>query len=75
MKIGDVCCQTPENLRILAYHRETRRKKKCFRGEMVERGSVLEHQLKTIIANIEAPKSNLESREKKTVPVIFFAIR
>ena len=35
----------------------------------------LEQQFKTVIANIEALKSNLESREKKTVPVIFFVIR
>ena len=66
MKIEDVRCQTPESLRILAYHRDTRSKKKCFRGEMVERGSVLEHQSKTI----EFLRFNLERQEKETVTVI-----
>ena len=70
MKIGDVRCQTPESLRILAYHCETRRKKKCFCGEMVERGSVLEHQSKTIMSAWNFLRFNLERQEKEAVPVI-----
>ena len=33
---------------------------------LVEHGSVLEHQLKTIIANIEFLRSNLGRREEET---------